>query len=465
MDVANDPPLPQGGRGQESANEVSAFAGEGAAAAPVIAAPPIEVASIPSALPEIAVPPNLSLAPAVPAIVAAPAPMPEVIPAPAPEIVPEPAAEPEPAIPAESPLPLLGETTPQIEPQTVSLPPMPPVEAQDLLAQMPSPADIAATTPAVGALTDALSSAFDAPADKAVAPAETPSLAPPMPAYADITNLAPALDSPLPQGGRGQESASTASAFLGEGASAPAPAETPKVPADAASAAQSLADALASAFDVPAGTPAPAAPPVTIANLAPPITYPEIVAAPVTAAPIIEMPQPAPVAPVAPPAPPVEVASALPPSTPLPEIASAVPPAPVPQTASLLPPATPAPSSPQYATQKPAVADAGKHDWWTELPAGSSIRVSNGAGRTKMAARFAYYLSDHGLSVGRVANAPSFNYRQTIIFYNPDQKDFAYKLGGYFPFPVKYGVASKGHGQVEVILGSDILDFDDHLKP
>jgi hypothetical protein len=338
-----------------------------------------------------------------------------------------------------------GAVTPA--PQTVSLPPMPPIDAQDLLAQMPSLGEIANATPAAGALADALTGA---------------------------------LDSPLPLGGRGQESASTASAFLGapgrsgeaakagEGASAPAPAETPKPPADAASAAQSLADALASAFDVPAaGTPAPAAPPVTIANLAPPITYPEIVAAPVAAAPIIEMPQPAPVAPVAPPAPPVEVASALPPSAPLPEIASAVPPAPVPQTASLLPPAmpAPAPSSPQYATQKPAVADAGKHDWWTELPAGSNVRVSNGAGRTKMAARFAYYLSDHGLSVGRVANASSFNYRQTIIFYNPDQKDFAYKLGGYFPFPVKYGVAAKGHGQVEVILGSDILDFDDHLKP
>ena len=81
-----------------------------------------------------------------------------------------------------------------------------------------------------------------------------------------------------------------------------------------------------------------------------------------------------------------------------------------------------------------------------------------------MAARFAYYLSDHGLSVARVANASSFKYRQTIIFYNPDQKEFAYKLGGYFPFPVKYGLASKGHGQVEVILGSDILDFDDGLK-
>src|SRR5260221_5046042 len=206
--------------------------------------------------------------------------------------------------------------------------------------------------------------------------------------------------------------------------------------ADPAPALAALTDALSSALGTPVETPAPAA--VDIASLASPTaSYPEIVSPPAQTAPR-----------------PVELASALPPARSLPEVASLAPP----------PAATPLPSSPQFATQAPSVADTDKQDWWAQLPAGSSIRVSNGAGRNLMAARFAYYLSDHGLSVARIANAPSFKYRQTIIFYNPDQKEFAHKLGSYFPFPVKYGEAPKGHGQVEVILGSDVLDFDAGLK-
>src|SRR5262249_28293414 len=125
------------------------------------------------------------------------------------------------------------------------------------------------------------------------------------------------------------------------------------------------------------------------------------------------------------PAAPVEVASALAPAAPPVIIGSIAPQAPAPEVASLAPPApvsTPLPSAPQFAVQPPRATDTEKHEWWAQLPAGSSIRISNGAGRNRMAARFAYYLGDHGLSVARIANAPSFQYRQTIIFYNPDQK-------------------------------------------
>ena len=82
-----------------------------------------------------------------------------------------------------------------------------------------------------------------------------------------------------------------------------------------------------------------------------------------------------------------------------------------------------------------------------------------------MASRFARYFGEHGLSVRKIANANSFDYRHTTIFYNPDQRDYAHGLASLLPFPVRLIEAKQGRGQVEVTLGFDLIGLDDTLRP
>src|SRR5258706_3179807 len=104
-------------------------------------------------------------------------------------------------------------------------------------------------------------------------------------------------------------------------------------------------------------------------------------------------------------------------------------------------------------------------DWIAQLPLSVRVRISNGTGRNLMAARFAGYLSNHGLKAQQLANAPSFDHKQSSIYYNPDQRDFALSLSRLLPFSIRLTEANKGSGQVEIVLGSDLLTFDDDLRP
>ena len=103
-------------------------------------------------------------------------------------------------------------------------------------------------------------------------------------------------------------------------------------------------------------------------------------------------------------------------------------------------------------------------EWTAELPRGSKIRVTNVTGRNLMAARFAGYLGEHGLNVRQLANGQTFSYKQSVIYYNPDQKEFAEKLAQLLPFGIRLAEAKNGMGQVEIILGSDLLPFDTELQ-
>jgi hypothetical protein len=100
-----------------------------------------------------------------------------------------------------------------------------------------------------------------------------------------------------------------------------------------------------------------------------------------------------------------------------------------------------------------------------QLPSSSRIRVSNGVGRRLMATRFSHYLEEHGVSVHRTANAAAFNYKATVIFYNPDQQEFACELAKLLPFEVKLIEAKRGRGWIEVVLGADLIPFDNTLRP
>jgi hypothetical protein len=153
------------------------------------------------------------------------------------------------------------------------------------------------------------------------------------------------------------------------------------------------------------------------------------------------------------------LATALPPpdrpSAPLPvaPLATLVPPQPAP-----LPP----PAAPRIAaTLRPPQLAA---PWRASVPISTDIRVSNGTGRRLMARRFAHYFGEHGLAAHKIANANSFDYRRTVIFYNPDQRSQAEALAAVLPFPVRLSEARQGRGQIELILGFDLIGLDDSLR-
>jgi tetratricopeptide (TPR) repeat protein len=129
-----------------------------------------------------------------------------------------------------------------------------------------------------------------------------------------------------------------------------------------------------------------------------------------------------------------------------------------------LPPVVEVSHNPDLAPTAQVITTESKNaDWLAQLSHVARVRVSNGTGRHLMAARFAGYLTGHGLKVRQLANAPSFDYRQSTLYYNPDQRDFALSLSRLLPFPIRLAEAAKGTGGVEIILGSDLLGFDDGL--
>jgi hypothetical protein len=103
-------------------------------------------------------------------------------------------------------------------------------------------------------------------------------------------------------------------------------------------------------------------------------------------------------------------------------------------------------------------------EWRGSVPAGTRVRVSNGTGRPLMAGRFAKYFEAHGLPVQLIRNANSFDYPRTVIFYNPDQRDNALALAAVLPFPVRTAEASVGRGEIEFVLGDDLIAIDETLR-
>ena len=145
------------------------------------------------------------------------------------------------------------------------------------------------------------------------------------------------------------------------------------------------------------------------------------------------------------------------------------------QTSEPLPPqaAAPAPAvETEVASAEPAplvplreaAAVEPSADWRGAVPAGARVRVSNGTGRPLMGSRFARYFTAHGLPVNMIRNANSYEYPRTVIFYNPDQRDNAFALAATLPFPVRMAEAKVGRGEIEFVLGFDLVTLDEALK-
>jgi hypothetical protein len=89
------------------------------------------------------------------------------------------------------------------------------------------------------------------------------------------------------------------------------------------------------------------------------------------------------------------------------------------------------------------------------------LRISNGSGRADLAREFAGLISERGFVPDFVANARSFDYKTSYVFYNPGLLGAAEKIAEQMPVPVKLVEASRGSGSVEIVLGADLVNFDD----
>ena len=120
--------------------------------------------------------------------------------------------------------------------------------------------------------------------------------------------------------------------------------------------------------------------------------------------------------------------------------------------------------APEASVQEQGSPARASQQWTGSIPTGTVLRVSNGTGRPSMAKRFAGYLSRHGLTVHTLTNEPSYDNQESTIFYNPDQLSTAENFARNLPLRMKLVEAKQGAGEIEIIVGSDWLVYDDELR-
>lgn len=91
------------------------------------------------------------------------------------------------------------------------------------------------------------------------------------------------------------------------------------------------------------------------------------------------------------------------------------------------------------------------------------VEVSNGAGRTKLAARMRGYLESKGLNVSYLTNAASFDVERTAVFYKTGQRQVAERFAKQLPISVELVESNENYADIRVRLGADILEFDKNV--
>jgi tetratricopeptide (TPR) repeat protein len=88
-----------------------------------------------------------------------------------------------------------------------------------------------------------------------------------------------------------------------------------------------------------------------------------------------------------------------------------------------------------------------------------AIEISNGAGKTGMAARFRAFAEGQGLVVRLLTNDRSFSRAKTIVYYRKGSEDSARKIASLLSKRVSLEPAASGRCDVRVRLGRDLLGF------
>ena len=88
------------------------------------------------------------------------------------------------------------------------------------------------------------------------------------------------------------------------------------------------------------------------------------------------------------------------------------------------------------------------------------VEISNGAGRTKLAARTRQFMRQEGVVVGRLTNAEHYNFGSSTIFYRKGYAEKAREIADLFPMPMNLKAITEQRSHIRVLLGADSLDFD-----
>lgn len=95
---------------------------------------------------------------------------------------------------------------------------------------------------------------------------------------------------------------------------------------------------------------------------------------------------------------------------------------------------------------------------------GLSVEVSNGVGRTRMAARAAAWLGEAGVPVTRLTNAASWDHAASAVLYRDDaDRPAAEALAALLPTAPRAQPAPDMAADVRLVLGRDLLALDDRL--
>jgi tetratricopeptide (TPR) repeat protein len=89
-----------------------------------------------------------------------------------------------------------------------------------------------------------------------------------------------------------------------------------------------------------------------------------------------------------------------------------------------------------------------------------TLEVSNGAGRSFLAARMRLYLAHHDVRTLRLTNADHFAHERTVVFYRPGHAEHARSISDLLALDVDLRESTSLGTDVRVLLGADVLPFD-----
>jgi hypothetical protein len=104
-------------------------------------------------------------------------------------------------------------------------------------------------------------------------------------------------------------------------------------------------------------------------------------------------------------------------------------------------------------------------------PSEFTVEISNGNGVNRMATRVGNYLKKKGVKVTRLTNAEHFNFDETIIYYDLDHLQDAFKVAQEIPGNQnmeKFRTSDQKSVKIKVRLGKDLVLYDQffggHIK-
>ncbi len=95
---------------------------------------------------------------------------------------------------------------------------------------------------------------------------------------------------------------------------------------------------------------------------------------------------------------------------------------------------------------------------------GAVLRVTNGTGRRRMAARMREYLDVIGIDVVRLTNANHYSHFETTVYYRTGWRDMAENVSRLLPAQVGIELDETMESDIQIVLGADLLHLDYHLQ-